>query len=96
MRFNAARGFVGGAASHRKKDSASQCTVSMPHAALWVVQQYNKNCPCACLHIVSMPHAALWVVQLKIRFGLITIRQSFNAARGFVGGAASKHLRKLD
>ena len=36
--------------------------VSMPHAALWVVQlPFYKIA--RKLHIVSMPHAALWVVQ---------------------------------
>ena len=36
-----------------------------------------------------MPHAALWVVQLVT--GTIKLQQEmrFNAARGFVGGAAS-------
>ena len=40
------------------------------------------------LSSVSMPHAALWVVQL--RSGRLRERQvlRFNAARGFVGGAA--------
>ena len=61
--FNAARGFVGGAAI-LKENLARLHLVSMPHAALWVVQ----------LTIlirseggtkVSMPHAALWVVQLR-------------------------------
>ena len=36
--FNAARGFVGGAAA-RRGGSVSRCFVSMPHAALWVVQR---------------------------------------------------------
>ena len=36
-----------------------------------------------------MPHAALWVVQPKVVFVSKEIRRSFNAARGFVGGAAS-------
>ena len=35
--FNAARGFVGGAA-RRFIDSKKSSRVSMPHAALWVVQ----------------------------------------------------------
>ena len=45
--------------------------------------------------IVSMPHAALWVVQQlwnlhwRIRFS------SFNAARGFVGGAARTSARRF-
>ena len=70
--------------------SLTQITVSMPHAALWVVQ--HKMLQSAILWIyVSMPHAALWVVQRRRR-GEIHIRdarRSFNAARGFVGGAAS-------
>ena len=39
--------------------------------------------------VVSMPHAALWVVQRRILTLLVRLRGSFNAARGFVGGAAS-------
>ena len=35
--FNAARGFVGGAATKRKRVRLVE-KVSMPHAALWVVQ----------------------------------------------------------
>ena len=38
-----------------------------------------------------MPHAALWVVQLIGGFKMLTRNQSFNAARGFVGGAAKLH-----
>ena len=38
---------------------------------------------------VSMPHAALWVVQQGFVPILISRDHSFNAARGFVGGAAS-------
>ena len=37
-------------------------TVSMPHAALWVVQPLISK-KCKTLQLVSMPHAALWVVQ---------------------------------
>ena len=61
--------------------------VSMPHAALWVVQhaQYDglRN-----MLRVSMPHAALWVVQQKIKRLFEVAMSRFNAARGFVGGAA--------
>ena len=39
--------------------------------------------------LVSMPHAALWVVQHEGAYRLIHPRGSFNAARGFVGGAAA-------
>ena len=59
----------------------------MPHAALWVVQQdfimefvVDQN--------VSMPHAALWVVQRPTGLTESSSLSSFNAARGFVGGAA--------
>ena len=60
----------------------------MPHAALWVVQRYIFHADWS-LVLVSMPHAALWVVQLPRgtqREMLSSTR--FNAARGFVGGAA--------
>ena len=60
----------------------------MPHAALWVVQQpYDYRTDYA--FCVSMPHAALWVVQLPPSAPLTLPFPSFNAARGFVGGAAS-------
>ena len=38
-RFNAARGFVGGAARKNRRSQKGHMRVSMPHAALWVVQQ---------------------------------------------------------
>ena len=87
--------------------------VSMPHAALWVVQRSSET---HTLHVraefqcrtrlcgwcseypltarnrasdVSMPHAALWVVQRKMSLLLSPRLSCFNAARGFVGGAAS-------
>ena len=60
-RFNAARGFVGGATS-RIHRTIGDCSVSMPHAALWVVQPYMLFA-LSNLMLVSMPHAALWVVQ---------------------------------
>ena len=40
---------------------------------------------------VSMPHAALWVVQPGSSVLDSLIMSRFNAARGFVGGAARKH-----
>ena len=43
--FNAARGFVGGAAKVRGFGRGLLNEVSMPHAALWVVQPYNKRKP---------------------------------------------------
>ena len=58
---HAARGFVGGAAANAV-NIVREVLVSMPHAALWVVQlvvsEFNF-----CFLEVSMPHAALWVVQ---------------------------------
>ena len=42
------------------------------------------------LNHVSMPHAALWVVQQARRSQGRDSRRGFNAARGFVGGAAGK------
>ena len=38
---------------------------------------------------VSMPHAALWVVQQSRKKSTDSWKSCFNAARGFVGGAAS-------
>ena len=38
--------------------------------------------------VVSMPHAALWVVQPYNPLALHSAHVGFNAARGFVGGAA--------
>ena len=66
----------------------------MPHAALWVVQLSPNRYPFPCL-AVSMPHAALWVVQ-RLDF-ILDIGQidGFNAARGFVGGAANKNSASL-
>ena len=60
----------------------------MPHAALWVVQPFFAGIKARDLE-VSMPHAALWVVQLRKESNMIQFVRSFNAARGFVGGAAS-------
>ena len=59
--FNAARGFVGGAAKIRLL-MLEGFFVSMPHAALWVVQR-NYMYIVIRIRTVSMPHAALWVVQ---------------------------------
>ncbi len=61
--FNAARGFVGGAALFLVLYHHQQL-VSMPHAALWVVQHFVEYSEHK-ISAVSMPHAALWVVQLK-------------------------------
>ena len=42
----------------------------------------------------SMPHAALWVVQHVWYGEYIRKMGGFNAARGFVGGATQRKLRK--
>ena len=60
--FNAARGFVGGAADKNTSKKTGPELVSMPHAALWVVQRGHYHGKFFCCR-VSMPHAALWVVQ---------------------------------
>ena len=60
--FNAARGFVGGATS-TVSFSSDMSGVSMPHAALWVVQLLLFDKANSLAFSVSMPHAALWVVQ---------------------------------
>ena len=65
-----------------------QCVVSMPHAALWVVQLQDLDSH-VCWLGVSMPHAALWVVQQIDTYVKKFAEESFNAARGFVGGAAA-------
>ena len=43
-----------------------------------------------------MPHAALWVVQLGSVAFLFQRVQRFNAARGFVGGAAESSQNSED
>ena len=67
--------------------------VSMPHAALWVVQHLCETYWCGAAS-VSMPHAALWVVQHYFRLSEEDRAWRFNAARGFVGGAASCKQKK--
>ena len=61
----------------------------MPHAALWVVQRKTLKL-LQILRLVSMPHAALWVVQPFRGCSMGGKLLRFNAARGFVGGAAKK------
>ena len=60
----------------------------MPHAALWVVQPEEATVFSQSGLGVSMPHAALWVVQQTCLDALDVRILGFNAARGFVGGAA--------
>ena len=92
--FNAARGFVGGAAGRRFRRSCAD-RVSMPHAALWVVQRDKKGW-FSMKFTVSMPHAALWVVQPRTKSRNLRRLKSFNAARGFVGGAAANSVSNAD
>ena len=61
----------------------------MPHAALWVVQHLTAPHRRVIFERVSMPHAALWVVQPDKKSNIKYLLHCFNAARGFVGGAAS-------
>ena len=46
-----------------------------------------------------MPHAALWVVQRSNVAEMLSLWESFNAARGFVGGATANmsemHMKLL-
>ena len=48
-----------------------------------------RLCGDARLIRVSMPHAALWVVQHLHELSYQVYLIGFNAARGFVGGAAA-------
>ena len=43
LSFNAARGFVGGAARNGRRQARPWPQVSMPHAALWVVQHRRSQ-----------------------------------------------------
>ena len=66
----------------------------MPHAALWVVQQVTDYDLNRFLE-VSMPHAALLVVQHAATDRRLWTDSGFNAARGFVGGAAVRVVQML-
>ena len=86
-RFNAARGFVGGAASAL---ATGRPIMNCFNAARGFVggaarETIVSNC---LTHGVSMPHAALWVVQPSCHSAGTFLLFCFNAARGFVGGAA--------
>ena len=84
--FNAARGFVGGAAKRRCCHGAAADSFNAARGfvggAAFICSKY------VCSSRVSMPHAALWVVQRSRFLSVLKEEQSFNAARGFVGGAA--------
>ena len=86
-RFNAARGFVGGATPLCSTESSAK-QVSMPHAALWVVQPPRLHNLLSC---GSCFNAARGFVGGAAPCGRGQGYSccGFNAARGFVGGAAS-------
>ena len=84
--FNAARSIVCGATSRRRRQRHGLHPVSMPHAALYVVQLHTFE-PVRSEAPVSMPHAALYVVQLTTRSLAKMIVACFNAARSIVCGA---------
>ena len=85
---HAARGFVGGA-TPAVPWGCSQPHVSMPHAALWVVQRPGAN---LFAQMDTSFNAARGFVggAARIRDALRMISECFNAARGFVGGAAMR------
>ena len=113
--FNAARGFVGGAAErgfyHGYDQALFQCRTRL---CGWCSEQYEVDWPIEGLFqcrtrlcgwcskilvlavertlVVSMPHAALWVVQLLSCGSNPSNNNCFNAARGFVGGAAANSV----
>ena len=83
--FNAARGFVGGATARRRR-SQKAILVSMPHAALWVVQRSWERSRLVAQSGFNAARGFVGGATVPIcAFGLA--RCSFNAARGFVGGA---------
>ena len=113
--FNAARGFVGGAAEDNHRSSRPrkgfQCRTRLCgwcsadefiHALNYTPFQCRTRLCGWCssgaalviggAFIVSMPHAALWVVQQLFVGYFLFIEMGFNAARGFVGGAATSPL----
>ena len=87
IRFNAARGFVGGAAAMLGPLHAARDLVSMPHAALWVVQPPPDFHHHGCARCFNAARGFVGgAANKKGSKSLLTF--CFNAARGFVGGAA--------
>ena len=64
--------------------------VSMPHAALYVVQHHDDQLR-QDNYFVSMPHAALYVVQHRIWSSSNSISR-FNAARSIICGATTRSM----
>ena len=84
--FNAARGFVGGATKPPRTDVKYSCKFQCRTRLCGWCNFYflEKGVD---QNVVSMPHAALWVVQRRRRVYHGNSECRFNAARGFVGGA---------
>ena len=84
--FNAARGFVGGATIYDVNSCITgirfQCRTRLCGWCNPLIARLDKQ-----VSAVSMPHAALWVVQRSKKEKSLWRIISFNAARGFVGGA---------
>ena len=89
LSFNAARGFVGGATwedgKNPSKEYVFQCRTRLCGWCSGKAYRFGYT-----QFGVSMPHAALWVVQRSMLRFLKTPFLRFNAARGFVGGAAHR------
>ena len=91
--FNAARGFVGGAAVEKAKEIQIVNDVSMPHAALWVVQRVNGDIDVIdYVEFQCRTRLCGWCSPVLLRIAA-WIFPCFNAARGFVGGAAPRERR---
>ena len=85
--FNAARGFVGGAAFSEGEVYAHVAFQCRTRLCGWC-SAFGALSFSGVID-VSMPHAALWVVQPYSATSDSLFVPRFNAARGFVGGAAS-------
>ena len=84
--FNAARGFVCGATRARTTRMDTTFTVSMPHAALWVVQLSTSLM--FKVRTIRFNAARGFVGgAAKMKKIYVIEEWGFNAARGFVGGA---------
>ena len=88
--FNAARGFVGGAAILGALGCLHLTFQCRTRLFGWCSLQLATHL--GNQKLVSMPHAALWVVQHPSKEDFETARAGFNAARGFVGGAAANRV----
>ena len=85
---HAARGFVGGATIIGCK-GVNSISVSMPHAALWVVQPEGVVLIVSFIAFQCRTRLCGWCNNFCCRSPLPRSR-GFNAARGFVGGATTE------